>query len=199
MSNAIPETPVPTDEAGIERGVREILFPLDQNLEVSMNWGCSAFGLVLAPALGLTLWLWAHLDFWPAFLASFIPLFIAWIILSSWLDEVYARRALGVFNRRFPESHPSRAIAIQMLSEMECPNKAQEKLRDALQKNSPNDRIVRHRREDPEQALQTPVTPTPTPTPTPAPTPTPTPTTRPAFGAFENIPLDINEPGKDQK
>jgi hypothetical protein len=198
VSTATPETP--SDEAGIERVVREILFPLDQELELSMNWGCSIFGLVIAPGGGLLLWLGVQFDGWSAFIAAFVASFVAWIVVSSWFDEWAARRAARTFNGRFPEGHPSRAVAIQMLSEMECPNKAQDKLREAIQRSSPNDRIRRNRREDPEQALQTPVTPQPTVTPPATPTPTPAqPTTRPGFGAFESIPLDINDPDKDRK
>jgi hypothetical protein len=130
LSNATP--PVPTDEAGIERVVRDILFPLDRELEFTTEWGCSIFVLLLAPGLFLLLWLALQMNAWIALTVTLLGLFVCWIVVDTWFDRRIAHRAARTFNQRFPEGHPSRQVAIQILSEMDCPNKAQEKLRAAI-------------------------------------------------------------------
>jgi hypothetical protein len=136
VSSASPNPSTPTDEADIERAVRAILFPLDQELERSTNRGCSLFALVIAPLLFLGLAFGLELNTWVAIAVAIVVPFCAWAALSAWLDARAGRRAAVRFNEHFPEGHPARPLAIQMLSELEYANKAQDRLREALQRAS---------------------------------------------------------------
>lgn len=133
-----------TDERTVETALREILEPLDRQLaRVTMFFPLALVTIV--PTVFFILWLGYDFTGRRALVmsggvcCSLVALYLSWEILAS-------RLALRRFDRRFPPTTPARAIALGILTEMETPSKAEEKLRTALASISP-DRIVRHRRE----------------------------------------------------
>ncbi|MFO0881748.1 MAG: hypothetical protein U0840_31000 [Gemmataceae bacterium] len=140
------------DERPVEAALRNILDLLDRQLSAV----ALLFPLVIAtvlPAVFFTSWL---LFDWTARRAlvlaggSCCGLFamnLAWEILVT-------RWALRQFEKRFPAQAPERAVALQILSEMETPSHAEEKLRTMLASISP-DRIIRHRRQATETHPET--------------------------------------------
>ncbi len=129
MSSIDPNPPM--DEAGVERVVRSILLPLNRRLEVANLWGCTLFGFVLAPLLLVGLW-WIEWTWWLAVPIAVVGPFLLWVVFWVGHDRRAAARAAAIFNQKFPPGHPDRELAVGMLSEMEYPTLAHEKLRDAL-------------------------------------------------------------------
>lgn len=129
--------PDSTDEATVERAVRDILFPLDQRLEVTTNWGCTIAAFVALPLL-LGILYGGTVNGWLAGLIAVGVPFATWTVVGAWLDSRLASQAREAFNTRFPAGDPARPLAIRMLSEMECPNKAQDKLKVALNRSIAN-------------------------------------------------------------
>jgi hypothetical protein len=192
--------PTGLDERPVEEALRQILDPLDRQLEYGRTLLAAALMLVV-PALFLWLWLvkdelairalgWSGLGF-----GLLLVLGFGWELL---MERVVRRR----FERRFPAGSPARAVALRILAQMETPSKAEEKLRDLLAATSP-DRIVRHRPpEAPAPLLELPPE-VPEPPPAPPASQDTNPAPRPG-GYYDYIPLEPRsaedeKTGRDRK
>ena len=137
------------DERKVEEALRAILDPLDRYL----TGGSFVFGLalaLLAPATFLILWVGQFTDGRVA-LGCAAGVFALVVVTGFACDGLAAYIARRRFNRSFPFGSADRAVALRILVEMETPSKGEERLRQALQATSP-ERIVRHRRDYPNQA-----------------------------------------------
>ena len=135
--------PVDHDERAVEKGLRDILEPLDRQLaRVTMLFPLAL--VTVAPTVFCVLWFIVDetgrrsLVITAGACCALIAMYLCWEIFA-------ARIARWRFDRRFPPGHPGRALALEILTEMETPSKAADTLRDALNCTSP-DRIVRHRK-----------------------------------------------------
>src|SRR5262249_42073832 len=113
-------------EQQLEKALRDILGPLDRRLE-SFN---TVMGLivivVIATVLGL---LWQVWDFrwWAALLWAGGAVMVVAMVLV-FLEPLVVRPSVAAFNQRFPETSRERDDALDLLREMQSPNKAEEKL-----------------------------------------------------------------------
>jgi hypothetical protein len=135
--------PAGQNERAVENELREILEPLDRQLaRVTMLFPLAL--VTVAPTIFCLLWFVVDetgrrsLVLTGGACCALIALYLCWEILA-------ARVARWRFDRRFPPGSPARALALQILMEMETPSKAEDTLRSALACSSP-DRIVRHRK-----------------------------------------------------
>jgi hypothetical protein len=136
------------DEAKVEAGIREILGPLDRILG-QVSGIQNLLMLLSGPALFFVLWLLFDFRWWSALLLGFGGL-VVFGGVADWWNGQLARRALPHFDRRFPPDSPERAVAERILGEMESPNKAEQKLLEALNKMS-SGRIIRRRQAPPAE------------------------------------------------
>lgn len=130
-------------DRSVELALREILEPLDRQL--ARVAALLPLALVtLVPLVFFSLWLGADLSGRHSLVmaggacCAIVAMYLVWELLTS-------RLARWRFDRCFPPGTAARAIALAILSEMETPSKAEEKLRVALASVS-SDRIIRHRR-----------------------------------------------------
>jgi hypothetical protein len=186
MSSGPPNPPQPANDAQVEAAVREVLTPLNRALS-RLDSGMG-LGLLVA---GIATWkvFRRALDFawWSSALLVVLAVVVAgvlWYCLEQWR----VRRAVAEFDRRFPPGSAGRELALQVLSEMESPSKAERKLQEALgvtpppelgpePEEEPDDQIVRHRRAQPAG-------------PPAAPPPEP-PGPAPHKGYYDYIPLEL--------
>lgn len=139
------------DDRSVERALRQILEPLDRHLD-HVNRAFALALILVIPGVFLGLWLYPgstiigrHALGWA------IGAFILVILLGIGWDALVARLARRRFDRHFPHDTPARTAALRVLTEMETPNRAEEKLREALS-NASADRIVRRREGPPAEA-----------------------------------------------
>jgi len=132
------------DDRSVEEALRRILEPLDRHLD-RVNRAFALALILVIPGVFLILWLYPgsqiqgrHALGWA------IGAFVLVVLLGLGWDALVARLARRRFDRHFPHGSPARAAALRVLAEMETPNRAEEKLREALSSGSP-DRIVRRR------------------------------------------------------
>ena len=170
------------DEHLVEKGLRDILEPLDRQLaRVTMLFPLAL--VTVAPTVFCVLWFIVDetgrrsLVITAGACCALIALYLCWEILA-------ARIARWRFDRRFPPGAPGRTIALEILTEMETPSKAADTLRDALNCTSP-ERIVRHKKGMPD--LPPPVAPPAMDSPPPSDDAVPLP--RPG-GYYDYIPLE---------
>lgn len=137
-----PMTQRTPDEQAVEAGLREILDPLDRQLS-SVSSLLPLAVVTVAPLVFFVLWLALDQSGRRSLALSVGAVFALVACYLTW-EMLVARMARVRFDRRFPPGSPQRALAMQMLVEMETPSKAEDKLRLALDRASP-DRIVRRR------------------------------------------------------
>jgi hypothetical protein len=206
VSEAGNTRPASVNEAEVERAVREILAPLDRGIEWLNNLMAGLWFCVVTPGVTILLMWQFGFSVWGAMSCGFFGGLIGLVVIFMNLEGILARRALRHFERRFPEGSPERPVARTILDEMETPSKAEQKLRELLQAATPAERIVRHRRADPEAGVDAALNQVPPATsaasaaspPTPAPPPImPKPA---AGGIYDYIPLKPREapPGGDK-
>jgi hypothetical protein len=144
--------PTNLDERVVEKDLRAILDPLDRQLaRLTMLFPLALVTIV--PIFFFILWLGVQEPGRRALVMSGGAFFVIIAIYLCW-EILLSRLALARFDRRFPPTTPERALALRILTEMETPNKAEETLRAGLACYSP-DRIVRHRRNAPDQPIET--------------------------------------------
>ena len=183
------DSPEP-DERPVEKALRELLDPLDRHLERGRTLLAGALVLVV-PAAFLLLWLvW---DMAGKFAAGWAVVALGvLVVLGLGWEMVMERLVRWRFDRRFPHGSVTRGVALRILSQMETPNKAEEKLRGVLSSTSP-ERIVRHRSgsadEQPLPLLELPPAQPEPPVPPASTPPSTNKATRPG-GYYDYIPLE---------
>jgi hypothetical protein len=124
-------TPTASDEEQLEKAVRELLVPLERELERWNTLVCSFLLLAIPVAIwGLATgleWGW-----WAAVPAGIVGPFLIFCLLVPLHEGVASRRARAEFDRRFPEGSRERPLALQMLCEMQRPSKAEQRLQKVL-------------------------------------------------------------------
>ena len=205
MSDAGTPQPTPVNESAVEQAVREVLAPLDRNIDWLNNLMPALWFFVLSPAAIFVLMWYFEFGFWPALGLGVGGGLIGTVIIAIWQESWMVNAALKRFQARFPEGSPERPVALRILSEMESPSKAEAKLQEAVARTSPTDRIVRRRREAPEGQVDAalhqlggapPAAPVPAPGSPSAAPPPPAPSAPPrgaSGGAFDYIPLKPRE------
>jgi hypothetical protein len=109
--------------------LRGILLPLDGAIGSSNSLGCLAFlGGPAAGAGAAKLFGWG----WLGASATALVVIVALVVVSTTWDDASIRRAAARFHEAFPPGHPLRARALDMLPQLAYPNKAHEKLAQAL-------------------------------------------------------------------
>jgi hypothetical protein len=186
MSSGTPNPPQSADDAQVEGAVREVLAPLNR----ALSRQDSLMGFVLVAGAVATWQVFRRgLDFARWSSALWVVLVVVVIIaLGAWLERRRVRRAVARFDQRFPAGSAERDLALQVLSEMESPSKAERKLQEALgvtppepeQEQEPGEEIVRRRRAKPA-----------------APPAAPPPGPAPRKGYYDYIPLEL--PAQEQK
>jgi hypothetical protein len=119
------------DEEPIERAVRELLVPLELELDRNNNIACT---ILLVLAIPVSVWvLYAlGLGWGVAFgIGATVP-FVLFCLCVPLYESFPARRARDAFDRRFPEGSPDRPVALRVLCEMQRPSKAEQRLQRAL-------------------------------------------------------------------
>lgn len=128
------------DDSRVEQALRELLAPLDRHLEFGRTLLAAA--LVLAPAPFILLWLLSQIEAKTAAGWSVLAFGLLVLIGFGW-EVLMGRFVRWRFDRRFPAGSAARTMALHVLSEIQSPNKVEEKLRDAL--GGPGQGIIRHR------------------------------------------------------
>ena len=165
MSSGPPNPPQPADDAQVEAAVRGVLTPLNRTL--SRLDSVLGFGVLAA---GIATWnvFRRALDFarWSSGLFTLLAVVVTGVLWYC-LEQRMVRRAVARFDQRFPPGGAERALALQILSEMESPSKAERKLQEALgvtppePEPEPQEEIVRHRRAEPQPPPPPPAQPGP--------------------------------------
>lgn len=131
------------DERSVEEALRQILEWLDRHLDYIHRAFALALILVI-PGVFLILWLPNFEISGRRALGWAIGAFVLVVLVGIGWDALIARLARRRFDRAFPQGAAARAAALRVLPEMQTPNRAEEKLREALESASP-DRIIRRR------------------------------------------------------
>lgn len=148
--------PTRLDEGLVEEALRAILEPLDRQL-ARATMLIPLLLVTVVPAIFFVLWLYYDWYGRRALITACGACCAIAFCYMTW--EILATRlARWRFDRRFPSGTPVRTLALRILSEMESPTRAEEKLRGALACSS-GDRIIRRRTSLPADLFPAPLLP----------------------------------------
>jgi hypothetical protein len=125
-------TPTASDEEQMEKAVRDLLVPLERELERWNNWVCGFLLLVAIPGSIWGLMVGLEWPWWAAVPVGIVGPFLVFCLLVPLYIGIASHRARAEFDRRFPEGSRERPLALQMLCEMQRPSKAELRLQKVL-------------------------------------------------------------------